>query len=332
VPLHAQHLTDAIGQLPLLEHLELRQHLLWKPRGAQGAEHEHPRWDSWLQLSHLHTVQLEWIPSWPPPAYELLAADYWSCHLVSISDAQIDVLRGLPALIRLRVATGRHTDMAVIRHLCRLPHTLQLRDLDLSELTLSDADLRVLAAVPTLTTLQPTGLLGADLQAGAQQLQCFQALHLLRWSIRGDCDLPGALQAFGALSLRGLTALRFHDNRLSEEELARVLALLHCLKALQLCNSVARSASFLLSGSLPVTLRALRLWSRVSLASLEDALPALSSLTELVLSPWCGTKAALEPLAQRLRVPSALLPRLRSFSDELGDWDGPPQESPCRWD
>jgi len=58
VPLHAQHLADAIGQLPLLEHLELRQQQLLCPCDAQGAEHSHPRWDEWLQLAHLHTVLL----------------------------------------------------------------------------------------------------------------------------------------------------------------------------------------------------------------------------------------------------------------------------------
>jgi len=50
VPLHAQHLADAISHLPLLEHLELTQQQLWEPSGAQGAENERPRWDAWLQL------------------------------------------------------------------------------------------------------------------------------------------------------------------------------------------------------------------------------------------------------------------------------------------
>jgi len=58
VPLHAQHLADAIGQLPLLEWLVLLQPKLLRPYNAQGAEHECPRWKSWLQLARLHTVQL----------------------------------------------------------------------------------------------------------------------------------------------------------------------------------------------------------------------------------------------------------------------------------
>jgi len=69
-------------------------------------------------------------------------------------------------------------------------------------------------------------------------------------------------------------------------------------------------------------------------AELEQHLPALRSLTALVLLPCSGGgggAAALEPLTQRLRVPSALLPWLQSFSSEWAGLDGPRRASPFEW-
>jgi hypothetical protein len=102
----AQHLADAISQLPFLEWLELTQSPLYKPHGALEPEHSHPRWESWLQLSHLHTVRLDWIRCVHPPlGHEMLAADPHSCHAL-LSDAQIGVLRRLPALTDLSMPGG----------------------------------------------------------------------------------------------------------------------------------------------------------------------------------------------------------------------------------
>jgi len=58
--LHEQHLADAIGQLPQLEHLNLMHHRQYTPQNAGGPELNFPRWESWQQLSHLHTVHLYW--------------------------------------------------------------------------------------------------------------------------------------------------------------------------------------------------------------------------------------------------------------------------------
>jgi len=281
VPLHAQHLADAIGQLPLLEHLDLRQQQLWRPQGAQGAEHSHPRWGSWLQLAHLHTVRLEWINSWarPPSDYELLVPNPRSYRTL-LSDEQVDVLRKLPSLTRLDVSSAglaERTDF--LGHLCREPPALQLRELSCGKLDADDL-YSLAAAVPTLT------------------------------------------------------ALHFHDERLSDEQLAQLLSPLQQLQELRLVNVAAGSAAFLQSGSLPRTLRSLCLQSAIPAAELEQHLPALRSLTALVLLPCSGGgggAAALEPLTQRLRVPSALLPWLQSFSSEWAGLDGPRRASPFEW-
>jgi len=115
------------------------------------------------------------------------------------------------------------------------------------------------------------------------------------------------VQAFGALGLSGLTALSFNDRRLSDEQLSQLLAPLTQLQEMTLRNYTVRSAAFLQAGSLPRTLRSLHLAADIPAAELEDALPALGSLTELVLLPWQIGGQALEPLAAQLRVPPMML-------------------------
>jgi len=206
--------------------------------------------------------------------------------------------------------------------------TLQLHELSSS--VLDGADLRALAAVPTLTALRLM-VDASDLQP--EQLTALSPeLRSLSWDITGP-SLPVAqtLQAFRALGLSRLTALSFYDERLSEEELTQLLTPLTQLAELKLLNHEVRSAAFLQSGSLPRTLRTLRLWANIPAAQLEEHLPSLRALTVLVLNPG-AFGFALGPLAERLRVPSALLPQLQSFSSDGKDWDGPPQDSPFDWD
>jgi len=319
VPLHAQHLADAISHLPLLEHLELTQQQLWEPSGAQGAENERPRWDAWLQLVRLHTVHLDWSDSiCPPDGHEQLADP--NSYAALICDAQIDVLRGLPALTHLDTGSmgfAHSTDF--LGRLCRAPHSLQLREFSCKKLYA--VDLRALAAVPTLTTLQPTWLMlePADLQP--EGLLPLPQLRALWWDAsRSVLTAAQSLEAFAMLGLSGLTALRLLDKRLSDEQLALLLSPLTQLEELKLLIFNVHSAAFLLSGSLPRTLRTLCLWSGISAAALEHALPALTALTSLVVRHWLGWDSPSVLLISRLRVPSELLPQLRSFSDRKIDW------------
>jgi len=123
VPQHAQHLADAIGQLSSLEHLELTQHRLTQQSSAAGAECEHARWESWLQLAHLHTVRLSHSHS---RGCEPLVKNPDSYRAL-LSDAQIDALRGLPSLTYLHLgALGVVPSVGLLERLCRLPHALRL--------------------------------------------------------------------------------------------------------------------------------------------------------------------------------------------------------------
>jgi len=137
--------------------------------------------------------------------------------------------------------------------------------------------------VPTLTVLQPIRLelAAADLA----RLLPLSQLRWLQWQVPTNLALSTAqtVQAFSALGLSCLTALDFHDRRLSDEELSQLLTPLIQLQELTLRNQTARSAAFLRAGSLPYTLRSLHLASDISAAELGERLPALHSLTALAL-------------------------------------------------
>jgi len=107
--------------------------------------------------------------------------------------------------------------------------------------------------VPTLTALLPNWLVlqPADLL----QLRPLPQLRWLQWRDPLPLTAAQSLQVAGALDLSGLTTLHLFDGRFSDEHLEQLLSPLTQLQELMLNNFVALSAAFLLSGSLPRTLR-----------------------------------------------------------------------------
>jgi hypothetical protein len=115
--------------------------------------------------------------------------------------------------------------------MCRAPHALQLRELNIEGATLRGADLRALATVPTLTALRPSAMAlePKDLPFLAWMTQ----LRSLRWRLADHRPSLSVKQSLGAVSsLTQLTSLNFHNDRCSEEELAQLLAPLRQLQEL----------------------------------------------------------------------------------------------------
>jgi len=218
---------------------------------------------------------------------------------------------------------GATRSSGFLERLCRPPHSLRLREFNCH--TLTGADLRALAAVSTLTELQPTCLALGPADLESERLFSVSQLRRLQWYLgRSVLTAAQSLQAFEALGLRGLTTLRFFGERFSDEQLGQLLTPLTQLQELLLYNKAARSAAFLQVGSLPRTLRTLRIWTKLPAASLEQVLPALQALESLLLMVGSDRAFALAPLVARLRVPSELLPQLRYFSNKRDEWIGPP--------
>lgn len=256
-----------------------------------------------------------------------------------LSDAQIDVLRSLPALTHLVVRGAGTGSRALLHRLCRTPHTLRLRVLDIPQvqdhpLPLRGNELRALTTIPTLTALRPDEL--ALEKRDLHLLTALPELRALRWQQNRDNPLLSVARSMKTIgALTQLTSLQFEDRRFGDKALARMLTPLTQLLELRLFPTATWSPAFLLSGTLPLTLRSLLLFTPASAASLAHYLPKLRSLTSLELFGEKLNKErreALQELHKQLRVPSALMPQLLSFKTGMEFPPRPNPLPPFYWD
>ncbi len=223
------------------------------------------------------------------------------------ADKTVEDLRGMSQLEVLR-PPGR----LLLRRLLAPGHSLRLKDIgSFNDEPQSQEDYDTLATLPTLTTLH---LNLPDLQ----QMDFVLALPQLRQlSLSLDqhiqMDRPRVTAALR--SCTQLTTLNLSECGFTVDQLADCLGampLLHSLKISEFANLA--SLSFLRSGTLPQTLKWLRLGNlspRLPLAELRHLHP-LQSLHSLEILRVCVGQPDAPQFAP-FRVPSALLPSLRYF-------------------
>jgi hypothetical protein len=225
-----------------------------------------------------------------------------------LSDAQVDELRALPWLHKVRVIPMA---AATLRRLLRQPHQLQWREIRLPY-PLDDEITALLPQLPSFTDLGDlwTSCTRFDWLRGLPNLTLPSLSPLEPLDADGTHSLSAALQ--GCVKLESMYLSE--SAGLTQGQLVDLLPRLPLLRELFLCGPAFDSLAFLAQEPLAQRLTDLSLFgcSRLPLTELRHV-HALSNLQ--VLNLWKPFSAPLdEATLLQYEPPSALMPQLRRFS------------------